>query len=69
MVRNPLWLLGVYAQVGQKSFLKMSTNSGKKNLSVHPDILCSLTKFCKKNIFFVTCVKKTIFYATKLLFT
>jgi hypothetical protein len=36
---------------------------------MHLDILCSLTKFCKKKIIFVTGVKKTIFYATKLLFT
>jgi hypothetical protein len=27
---NPLWLLGVYAPVGQKSFFKMSKNSEKK---------------------------------------
>jgi hypothetical protein len=32
-------------------------------------ILCSLTKFCKKKIFFGAYVKKTIFYGTKLLFT
>jgi hypothetical protein len=41
----------------------------KKILSVRLHILCSLTKFCKKKIIFMTCVKKIIFYATKLLFT
>jgi hypothetical protein len=30
---NPLWLLGVYAPVGQKSFFKMSKNSEKTFLA------------------------------------
>jgi hypothetical protein len=38
----------------------------KKILSVHLDILCSLTKLCKKKIIFVTYVKKTIFLCYKI---
>jgi hypothetical protein len=45
------------------------SKSSKKIVSVHVDILCSLTKFYKKKIFFMVYVKKIILYATKLLFT
>jgi hypothetical protein len=63
--RNLLWLLGVYVPVGQKIFFKMSKNYEKK-ISVHLNILCSLTKFCKKKIIFMTCVKKTTFLCYKI---
>jgi hypothetical protein len=68
-IRNPLWLLGVDAPIGQKLFFKMSKNSEKKFVCMHLHILCSLTKFCKKKIYFGASVKKTKFYDTKLLFT
>jgi hypothetical protein len=67
--RNPVWLLGVYAPASQKSFFLKYLKIMKKILSMHLDILCSLTKFCKKELIFMSCVKKTNFYATKLLFT
>jgi hypothetical protein len=53
---NPLWLIGVYAPVDQKLFFKC-LKILKKILNVRLHILCSLTKFCKKMIIFVTCVK------------
>jgi hypothetical protein len=37
----------------------MSTNSGKKILGVHPDMLCLHTKFCEKRTIFMGYAKKT----------
>jgi hypothetical protein len=66
---NPLWLLGVYAPIGKKSFFKMSKNSEKTILACVYTFYVHSPSFVIKIIIFVTCVKKTIFYATKLLFT
>jgi hypothetical protein len=44
----------------------MSKNSEKKILSVHLDILCSLTKFCKKNNNFCDLCKKDNFLCYKI---
>jgi hypothetical protein len=59
-IGNPLWLLGVDVPAGQKLFFKMFKIL-KKIVSVHLHILCSLTKSCKKKIFFVAYVKRQIF--------
>jgi hypothetical protein len=56
---------GVDAPIDQKSIFQNVQKFRKKNLGVHLDILCPLTKFCQKMIFFVAYVIKTIFGAPK----
>jgi hypothetical protein len=58
---NPLWLLGVDASTGQKLFFKISKKIEKKIVGMHLHILCSLTKFCKKKIFFGAYIKRQFF--------
>jgi hypothetical protein len=55
---NPLWLLGVDAPTGQKSFFQNVQKFWNKIVGMHLHILCSPTKFCKKKIFFGAYVKK-----------
>jgi hypothetical protein len=54
-------LTGVDAPTAKKSYFKMSKKPQKH-------ILCSFTKFRKKKISFVACVKKAFFGAPKYLF-